>query len=1671
MKIKHLLVSLALLSATSAVYGQQPYSACWFPDDVINWSPDTDPDAKFNRSRIPLQKRIDTNEGQGQVETATITNKMCSLTPSQGDNNFLGYQPTYWQYMDKFVNWGGAGNEGIFVLPPAGTIDAAHLNGVKILGQLFFMPRTIGGRDEWIEAMLTQVDGKYPYAVKMYEIAKYFGFDGWFINKELDNGMRVSEWAAFIKCFGETADAAGDTYMEIQWYDAKGRPTIEILKSHRNTSQFLEYNSTGDKSSYAEELGCSVNDIMHRIYAGIECVQSGLTGYASALHSAGSVALFCPEQNTYKVRTDPMWEQGKTTGEEAYAAQEDAFAKENLTWAGGTGWTGVKGKVKEMSAITSMPFTTSFSVGLGKHRFAKGEKLNTQDWYSTSVQSILPTWRYSVSDMGDMKVTIDYDDAFNFGNSICLSGAATAGNHIWKLYKTKIAVENGGKLRLTYKVSGTAPEVMVSTSGYDNADITLSGASTSTVNGWTVAEYDLATLNGKTIEMIAVNARSAAANSSYSLKLGELTVVPANYTAPKLAVSDFACTSNFSQTDGDVRLTWSYDYNGDFDHFDIYLTNANGRRLVGQTRGEGFYIPRFQRSANEADVTVELVPVMKDGSYGTSCNSKLAFENAAAPKITVTPVKSYARVGEHIALTVSGTDNPTSFAWTLPESVKLISGELTDASIVVETTAVGSPEITVKASNAVGTSTFKGVAFDVFDNDTYKQVHNAALEKTVSCSRAVTGDAKKLIDGIKAPNANNECWSDISTNPWVVVDLRTPHTLYGFNIYDSHSAFKGGEDNIDNYSVLVSEDGSSWKEVASATGAKDVNVKEINIVPTVARFVKLAPYADRRFTTRVFEFEIIGRDNSQLSLSVPHSVEMAPKESKPVTVNYDLVGDTRADNFGIELKSASSFITIGEPADDGNGNITFDVKAANRIGKATIDIVLRNGDVKRTNSIDIIIDSPEAKNIAKGMTAEMRKYSADYTSETEFSAQNTGNLTDGNTTAQGLTEEMYEDGCHYTDDLWAVFKNPELFSAGKVKIYIPDANHGPSENVDDGIVNKSVSVRVSNDGKNWTTIEKFNNIGETSVLTCMMPDMAPTTYIAVVCDVNYLFYPSLAEVEIYGQLEDAGPRVMPLEIAKGYTHDIIAENTPISDFAKKEFDYGCFFTSNVRAENAIASPDTRLIVSAQGNKFKLGEYDKANVMLMNENKTDFKLDFATPVYTDELHILTARRSGYQDITLTITYEDGTNEERIIAEDDVPKTIYSADNINDFAFTGLKVLEDDAKTGRNTYGLYDLVVKADEGKAVESLNFYAAKGSHEFYVFAVSALTDPNASKIILKPESSNMAIAPGESGQIIVNYNLNGEERADNFALTAEASNAFVTLGTVSEDKSQSAFTVPVTAGEEAGSTDITFILTNGENMKSCKVKVSVSVPAQFNGWNKDIIVESLPAADHATAEVDGEELAFFTSGVQESGALAGDDRIITSAAGTRFILAPYDENNGLVLDFDETLSLNAVTPTNCTQVRILAISNRAADITVTGTYDDATTSESKQFSIEKYNYVENPAAAVNLINTAGYNSWSYDPDETTSDKYNLVELALPLDETKKLSSISFEQGNSRATTTIVAVAKKEKMSGISDAEVSPADRAIEAIYNLQGIRVQNPVAGIYIIRYTDGTSRKVIIK
>lgn len=333
-------LSAILLSVLPGM-AQQPYGGCWHPTDIYNWSPETDPDAKFNRAKVPLANRFKEPElmkanarqfYEGQVCNATILFNMCSMCPSQGANNFLGYQPTYWQYMDKLVYWAGSASEGIIIPPPAGSTDAAHQQGVKSLGQIFFPPPAFGGTQAWVRQLMSKEGGHYVYAQKLYEIADYLGFDGWFINEEI-GGATTQEWVDWIKEFYAAAEADGNYHMEIQYYDARYTPDTQILGTHPNTSQFLEYAHVGDYRDYASKITYADGshpteaDIYSKIYAGIETVQSGLTGYYTSLDKAftdkghlGSVDLFCPEEHSWKDCVNNLLGTPDDNGSKAYAA-------------------------------------------------------------------------------------------------------------------------------------------------------------------------------------------------------------------------------------------------------------------------------------------------------------------------------------------------------------------------------------------------------------------------------------------------------------------------------------------------------------------------------------------------------------------------------------------------------------------------------------------------------------------------------------------------------------------------------------------------------------------------------------------------------------------------------------------------------------------------------------------------------------------------------------------------------------------------------------------------------------------------------------------------------------------------------------------------------------------------------------------------------------------------------------------------------------------------------------------------------------------------------------------------------------------------------------------------------------------------------------------------------
>ncbi|MFA6870783.1 MAG: PKD domain-containing protein [Bacteroidaceae bacterium] len=736
MNTKKLLYALVMLFAiTGSSMAQQPFGGCWHPDDVKDWNPANDPEAKFNRSTVALQPRFQdetvmANANQhydGQVAACLTMHPMCSQCPSQGADNFVGYNPTYWQYMDLLIWWAGSAGEGIIIPPSAPVTDAAHMSGVKSLGQVFFPPSTFGGQYAWVTQMLTKEGDTFPYAQKLYEIAKYYGFDGWFINEETAGGYS-SAWGEWISYFYQLAEADG-LPMEIQWYDCSTTIGSKLDMMKQDGASFFANYGSPSASNIASQMGAltgaglSKQQAFESIYFGIECAQGGIGGNGSYIKNCfptdehkGSIDLFCPEYPIWKQVVESILGTDDAMGDVAYAKMDQVFKNESRFWvnvagdpsnvSGRSGSTnpGFANAIAERSTIQTLPFVTTFSAGLGKARYVNGEVRGTHDWYHRGMQTIMPTWRWWIADNTDnLSIDMNWDDAFNMGTSLKVTGKLSANaDHLTRLYKTKLAISAGDKLELTYKTNTTnSIEVQLAVSENANAFTTFAATETSNVNGWSVASIDLSSLAGKTVSVIALNFKSAAAVAAYEATLGQLAVYPAGYSPVAPAISNVMAQAPLKEEISDIRLVWDADLTADFDHFNVYFTRKGVKALVGQTRQLAFYIPKFTRDGeSEKSLSVSVAAVTKDMVESAETELTLDFPALLAPVVTVKAAKTLVKVNEEVVVEAQATNYPESYEWTAPANAVLVGTEGNKATF--KFTAEGMYDLKVKVTNATG---------------------------------------------------------------------------------------------------------------------------------------------------------------------------------------------------------------------------------------------------------------------------------------------------------------------------------------------------------------------------------------------------------------------------------------------------------------------------------------------------------------------------------------------------------------------------------------------------------------------------------------------------------------------------------------------------------------------------------------------------------------------------------------------------------------------------------------------------------------------------------------------------------------------------------------------------------------------------------------------------------
>ena len=637
-----------LLCLHGAIHAQngnhQPYVNYWFPDSLLTWNPATDTSAPFNRATVPLATRFydttthpcgvpNTHSTHLKLAALSTLHSTTSFNPSQGYDHAGEYTFGYWQYLDYIVMWGGSAGEGLILAPNSTYINAAHRNGVKILGNIFFPPTVYGGQLQWVNDMLQQDgSGNFIVADKLIQMASYYGFDGFFINQETTGGTSATgaKMIQFMKYF-QAHKPAG---MEIMWYDAM-IPSGSI--SYQNAlnitdapmfdsggvvsnSIFLNYNwtSTGltNSATKATSLGRSPYDV----YAGIDVSGSG---YGT---SVNWTSIF-PTTSTPKVSVglfNPNW---------TYSSSSDKnniplfYQREEQFWlgAGGSpcnipagGWPGFAKYYDEKSVINSWPFITRFNTGEGTAGFwVGGSLLSDKQWNNLSAQDVLPTWRWIATSTGTpLSVGLDFTTAYNGGNSIVVSGTLNSSNTtLVKLYSTSLAVTAASTMSITYKTGATGASNMQVALAFADAPDTYVFINTDNTDsaGWQITTSPLSAYDGRTISSIGLNFLSTTAISSYKLNVGEIAMLNGTSTAPA-APTNMSITSYVDCENAELDVYYDTSTSAGIWYYDIYRVKPdNSRQWLGRTPGSAFYVKNIKRVDDEATANIAVVAVNTSG--------------------------------------------------------------------------------------------------------------------------------------------------------------------------------------------------------------------------------------------------------------------------------------------------------------------------------------------------------------------------------------------------------------------------------------------------------------------------------------------------------------------------------------------------------------------------------------------------------------------------------------------------------------------------------------------------------------------------------------------------------------------------------------------------------------------------------------------------------------------------------------------------------------------------------------------------------------------------------------------------------------------------------------------------------------------------------------------------
>ncbi|WP_251054809.1 endo-beta-N-acetylglucosaminidase, partial [Streptomyces sp. ISL-66] len=650
-----------------------PYASYWFPDSLpqgspgpgitwrslMRWSPESDPDLAHNTASVPLAPRFtpvpaNASARAGQARIASLVSFGSTAgNPSQGSATADYYALTHWAYIDELVFWGGSSGEGIVLAPNAPVVDAAHRNGVRVMGNVFLPPVPYGGDLQWTRN-LVQRDalGRFPVAEKLVQVARTYGFDGWFVNAETGGGD--SALAARTQQFLRALRAAGEPHgLRITWYDAMNSTgkvgwqgalnelNQEFFEDRRGKvadTVFVDFRWTAQKLAASGALADALGRSRHELWAAVDTESNGWD-------SAVDWDAIVPRERDHVVSYGfyrPEWTRNHLTDRSpgAFHRADDRF------WTGqsldpsrpapeGT-WRAPATAVADRSTVTGTPFACSFNTGHGERWYEDGRAVRDTPWNHLGLQDRLPGRRWVVDTAGTRpEVTLDFAAAWRGGSSLLVSGELTAPAAIG-LHSTRLPLTRSTVVELVHRTeSGPVTiELGVATRepaapGQEVPYTWLKAEDPGTRQGWHTTRVRLSDLAGRTAYGLAVRI-TGRGKKPVRWRLGAVSVRD-GAARPRPGTPGTPAVSASAQQSGTaaLRLSWQRAA-GPVRHYEVSRVLPDGaRRFLGGTCGTALYLPAVERAGREKAALFEVRAV--DELYAVSAPARTTLTWTGPP--------------------------------------------------------------------------------------------------------------------------------------------------------------------------------------------------------------------------------------------------------------------------------------------------------------------------------------------------------------------------------------------------------------------------------------------------------------------------------------------------------------------------------------------------------------------------------------------------------------------------------------------------------------------------------------------------------------------------------------------------------------------------------------------------------------------------------------------------------------------------------------------------------------------------------------------------------------------------------------------------------------------------------------------------------------------------------